>query len=145
MAVEEPVGDSSLQVVAAIVHHTGRVLAIERHGDGRRGLPRGFALDGETPTEALRRITRSLTGLAVVEAGVTGIHRAALVTTVTFRCFIRGVGPDFSDETTALHWCAPSELAALGEASLHGALLRALQLPADGPSSRPIDVAGLAG
>lgn len=44
MAVEEPGGDTSLQVVAAIVHHTGRVLADERHSDGRLALPRGFAV-----------------------------------------------------------------------------------------------------
>lgn len=142
MVVEEPAGAASVQIVAAIVHHTGRVLTIERYGDGRRQLPRGRARPGESPSDALRRITRTTTGFAVIESGVTGITRNDSGVTVVFRCAIRGVGPDFSDQTTALHWSEPSELAAVSEAPLHGALLRALHTPAPQGAARRVDLAG---
>ena len=70
---------------------------------------------------------------------MTGIHRSEA--TVTFHCFNRGLGSDARTRRPRSTGVSPSELAALSEPSLHGALLRALQLSTDAVPSHAIVVA----
>lgn len=117
----------TLRVVAAIVHHSGRLLLIERRGQSRLQAPAGIVTGFETPTDAFHRIVREQTGFAITERGVTGVFADAEGIVVTMRGEIRGIGSDFTGGTTGLRWCNALDLRTLvDQQPLAGSLLAAL-------------------
>lgn len=95
-------------VCAAITHHTGRVLAIQRFGDDRWSLP-GGRIAGNAPIDAqLRQHVREATGFDVACVEDVGVCVAGSDRVHVTRCDIVGVGADITSRTRTMRWMDPA-------------------------------------
>src|ERR1700744_1346371 len=79
-------------VIGAVFRDDGRVLAIQRDGDGRWVPPGGVLELDETPAEGVTREVLEETGIKVRADQLTGVYKNMKlgVVTLAFRCSVIG-------------------------------------------------------
>ncbi|MET9783625.1 NUDIX hydrolase [Nocardiopsis alba] len=103
----------SVSVAGAVVREDGRLLTIRRADNGRWELPGGVLELAETPKEGVRREVWEETGVHVQVGRLTGVYKntARGIVALVFRCAPSGGDPRPSDESTAVAWLTPEEVA----------------------------------
>ncbi|CAN5859579.1 hypothetical protein BH23ACT10_BH23ACT10_29250 [soil metagenome] len=98
------------RVVAAILHDTHRVLAVQRVGHDNWLPPIGDVEPGESVVDAARRHVRRTTGFEVAPTGsiFRSVGNDRPVTIVP--CKVRGIGSDIGSEICAMCWLSPADL-----------------------------------
>jgi 8-oxo-dGTP pyrophosphatase MutT (NUDIX family) len=128
-------------VAARIVDDRGRLLLVQ-HVEGRWQLPGGAVDPGEHPADALRRECREEASVTVEIGALAGVFggpeyrttyangdEAGFVTTVYDAAIAEGEPRPGDDETQAVGWFAPDDLAALEIGPATRATIRALSRP----------------
>lgn len=128
---------TGVYVVGAVVHHTGRVLAIQVGGDHRWQPPGGRLGPEEAATTSVRRHVRCMTGFEITEPDLVDEYDVDGAIVLTFRCEIRGVGSDIAADTHAMRWLTRADVCAQPRGARTRGLLRAL----DAPSRRTVGAA----
>lgn len=118
-------------VVGAVMHRTGRVLAIQIGGDRRWQPPGGQLANEESAAAGVRRHVRCTTGFEITEPDLVDDGEVDGMIVLTFRCGIRGVGSDIAADTHAMRWLARADVRALPQAVWTRGLLRAFDLAED--------------
>lgn len=134
-------------VVGAVMHHTGRVLAIQVGGDRRWQPPGGRLAYEEAAAPGVRRHVRCMTGFEITEPDLVDEHEVDGAIVLTFRCGIRGVGSDIAADIHAMRWLTRADVRELPHAVWTRGLLRAFELAADasaasGSSLAEVSLAG---
>ncbi|AFR07818.1 NUDIX hydrolase [Nocardiopsis alba] len=103
----------SVSVAGAVVREDGRLLTIRRADNGRWELPGGVLELAETPEEGVRREVWEETGVHVQVNRLTGVYKNTTrgIVALVFRCAPSGGDPRPSDESTAVAWLTPDEVA----------------------------------
>jgi 8-oxo-dGTP pyrophosphatase MutT (NUDIX family) len=139
--LREKIGNDFLFMpsVAALIRDVdGRILFVQ-HVEGRWQLPGGAVDPGERPTEAIRRECLEEAGIDVEPNGIAGVFggpeyritysngdEAGWVVTVFEARIVAGDPTPSDDETQAVGWFTPDELAALDLGLSTRATLRTL-------------------
>jgi ADP-ribose pyrophosphatase YjhB (NUDIX family) len=102
----------SVSVAGAVVRDDGRILAIQRHDNGRWEAPGGVLETDETIPAGLVREIREETGLEVEPIALTGVYKNMKMGVVAlfFRCQLLGGVETLSEETTAVRWLTRDEV-----------------------------------
>ena len=103
----------SVSVAGAVVREDGRLLTIRRADNGNWELPGGVLELAETPEGGVRREVWEETGVHVQVGRLTGVYKntARGIVALVFRCASSGGDPRPSDESTAVAWLTPEEVA----------------------------------
>ncbi|MFB8764848.1 NUDIX hydrolase [Nocardiopsis alba] len=103
----------SVSVAGAVVREDGRLLTIRRADNGNWELPGGVLELAETPEGGVRREVWEETGVHVRVDRLTGVYKntARGIVALVFRCAPSGGDPRPSDESTAVAWLTPHEVA----------------------------------
>ncbi|RII15342.1 Nucleoside triphosphatase NudI [Streptomyces sp. YIM 130001] len=103
----------SVSVAGAVVREDGRVLTIKRADNGTWEPPGGVLELAETPEEGVRREVYEETGIKVQVDQLTGVYKntARGIVAMVFRCHPEGGEERLSDESTAVDWLTPEEVA----------------------------------
>ncbi|MGW1869776.1 NUDIX hydrolase [Streptomyces mauvecolor] len=103
----------SVSVAGAVARGDGRLLAIRRADNDRWELPGGVLEIEETPEAGVRREVFEETGVDVEVAELTGVYKNVSlgVVALVFRCKPIGGAECTSDESTAVQWLTPDEVA----------------------------------
>lgn len=130
----------SVSVAAAVVRTDGRLLAVRRRDNGHWEPPGGILEPGETIHEGLVREVREETGLTVEADALTGVYQNMTrgVVALVFRCHLVAGNPQPTDESSAVAWLSPDELAERMDEAYAVRLLDAIE-PTDAPAIRSHD------
>ncbi|MBD3576143.1 MULTISPECIES: NUDIX hydrolase [Streptomyces] len=103
----------SVSVAGAVVREDGRLLAIQRADNGTWELPGGVLELTESPEDGVRREVLEETGIHVAVDELTGVYKNTTrgVVALVFRCKPTGGTERTSDESTAVAWLTPDEVA----------------------------------
>ncbi|MET9619381.1 NUDIX domain-containing protein [Streptomyces sp. NPDC006464] len=103
----------SVSVAGAVVRADGRLLAIKRADNGTWELPGGVLDLAETPQDGARREVFEETGIHVDVHELTGVYKNVSrgVVALVFRCQPTGGVERTSDESAAVDWLTPAEVA----------------------------------
>ncbi|MFE2539360.1 NUDIX hydrolase [Actinacidiphila glaucinigra] len=103
----------SVSVAGAVVREDGRLLAIRRADNGTWELPGGVLELDETPEAGVRREVWEETGIHVEVDQLTGVYKNTTrgIVALVFRCKPSGGTERTSDESTAVDWLTPEEVA----------------------------------
>ncbi|MFJ2820521.1 NUDIX hydrolase [Streptomyces toxytricini] len=103
----------SVSVAGAVVREDGRLLAIQRADNGTWELPGGVLELTESPEAGVRREVLEETGIHVSVDELTGVYKNTTrgVVALVFRCKPVGGTERTSDESTAVAWLTPDEVA----------------------------------
>ena len=103
----------SVSVAGAVVREDGRFLTIQRADNGRWELPGGVLELDESPEDGVRREVFEETGIRVEVDQLTGLYKnmARGIVALVFRCKPSGGVERTSDESTAVAWLTPNEVA----------------------------------
>ncbi|MFJ8310095.1 MULTISPECIES: NUDIX hydrolase [unclassified Streptomyces] len=103
----------SVSVAGAVVREDGRVLTIRRADNGTWEPPGGVLELDEAPEEGVRREVYEETGIKVEVEQLTGVYKnmARGIVALVFRCRPEGGSEQLSDESTAVEWLTPDEIA----------------------------------
>jgi 8-oxo-dGTP pyrophosphatase MutT (NUDIX family) len=139
--LRDKVGDDFLlmpSVAALIRGDEGRILFVQ-HVEGRWQLPGGAVDPGERPAEAMQRECREEAGITVEPVRIAGVFggpdyrityangdETGWVVTVFEARIVTGEPLPSDDETQAVGWFTPEEIAALELAPSTGETLRCL-------------------
>ncbi|MFD5726848.1 NUDIX hydrolase [Streptomyces sp. NPDC058368] len=104
----------SVSVAGVVVREDGRVLAIRRADNGTWEPPGGVLELAEAPEDGVRREVYEETGLKVRVDRLTGVYKNTSrgIVALVFRCRAEGGCEQLSDESTAVEWLTPDEVAA---------------------------------
>ncbi|GGS97385.1 NUDIX hydrolase [Streptomyces toxytricini] len=102
-----------MSVAGAVVREDGRLLAIQRADNGTWELPGGVLELTESPEDGVRREVLEETGIHVAVDELTGVYKNTTrgVVALVFRCKPTGGTERTSDESTAVAWLTPDEVA----------------------------------
>ncbi|MFI9307930.1 NUDIX hydrolase [Streptomyces triculaminicus] len=103
----------SVSVAGAVVREDGRLLAIRRADNGTWELPGGVLELAEAPEEGVIREVFEETGIHVEVDELTGVYKNTSrgVVALVFRCKPSGGFERTSDESTAVEWLMPDQVA----------------------------------
>ncbi|MDX2644345.1 NUDIX domain-containing protein [Streptomyces sp. PA03-1a] len=103
----------SVSVAGAVVREDGRLLAIRRADNRAWELPGGVLELDDAPEDGVRREVREETGIHVEVDKLTGVYKntARGIVALVFRCKPSGGTERTSDESTAVDWLTPDEVA----------------------------------
>ncbi|MER7173413.1 NUDIX domain-containing protein [Streptomyces mesophilus] len=103
----------SVSVAGAVVREDGRILAIRRADNGTWEPPGGVLELAEQPEEGVRREVYEETGIKVEVERLTGVYKntARGIVALVFRCRPEGGQEKLSDESIAVDWLTPAEVA----------------------------------
>ncbi|WP_328676708.1 NUDIX domain-containing protein [Streptomyces sp. NBC_00322] len=103
----------SVSVAGAVVREDGRLLAIRRADNGTWELPGGILELSESPEEGVSREVLEETGVHVEVVELSGVYKntARGIVALVFRCKPSGGTERTSDESTAVQWLTPEEVA----------------------------------
>ncbi|MFI6155874.1 NUDIX hydrolase [Kitasatospora sp. NPDC051170] len=103
----------SVSVAGAVVREDGRVLAIRRADNGTWEPPGGVLELTEAVEDGVRREIFEETGIKVSVERLTGVYKNVTrgVVALVFRCHPEGGAEQLSDESTAVDWLTPAEVA----------------------------------
>ncbi|MBB1260690.1 NUDIX hydrolase [Streptomyces alkaliterrae] len=103
----------SVSVAGAVVRDDGRVLVIQRADNGTWEPPGGVLEVDEAPEEGVQREVEEETGVLVEVDQLTGVYKNTSrgVVALVFRCKPSGGTERTSDESTAVRWMTPAEVA----------------------------------
>lgn len=103
----------SVSVAGAVVREDGRFLAIQRADNGKWELPGGVLELNESPEDGVRREVFEETGIRVEIDQLSGIYKNMTrgIVALVFRCKPCGGAERTSDESTAVVWLTPEEVA----------------------------------
>jgi ADP-ribose pyrophosphatase YjhB (NUDIX family) len=95
------------------VREDGRLLAIRRADNGTWELPGGVLELDEAPEDGVRREVWEETGIHVEVDQLTGVYKNTSrgIVALVFRCKPSGGTERTSDESTAVDWLTPEEVA----------------------------------
>lgn len=99
-----PASGDACVVAAAIIHQTGRVLAIQRAGSDLWELPCELLSGDEAGMSNLRATVRAATGFDVACTSVVGQYGTSTGPVEVVRCEIRGVGGEITSSTQKMRW-----------------------------------------
>ncbi|MGW6850318.1 NUDIX hydrolase [Streptomyces virginiae] len=104
----------SVSVAGAVVREDGRLLAIRRADNGTWELPGGVLELTEAPEAGVRREVLEETGIEVQVQELTGVYKNTTrgIVALVFRCEPTGGTERTSEESTAVAWLTPDEVAA---------------------------------
>ncbi|GLV91814.1 NUDIX hydrolase [Streptomyces lavendulae subsp. lavendulae] len=104
----------SVSVAGAVLREDGRLLAIRRADNGTWELPGGVLELTEAPEAGVRREVLEETGIEVQVQELTGVYKntARGIVALVFRCTPSGGSERTSEESTAVAWLTPDEVAA---------------------------------
>ena len=119
----------SVSVAAAIIDHTGRLLAVRRRDNGHWEPPGGVLELDETIQAGLQREVREETGLEVEPEALTGVYKNMRrgIIALVFRCRIVGGEPDATTEVKEVAWLTPAQVRERMDEAYATRLLDALQ------------------
>ncbi|MFG2774516.1 NUDIX hydrolase [Streptomyces sp. NPDC048350] len=103
----------SVSVAGAVVREDGRILAIKRADNGTWEPPGGILELNEAPEEGVRREVFEETGIKVQVESLTGVYKNTSrgIVALVFRCRPEGGSEQVSEESTAVEWLTPAEVA----------------------------------
>ncbi|GGN77699.1 NUDIX hydrolase [Streptomyces albiflavescens] len=103
----------SVSVAGVVVREDGRVLTIRRADNGTWEPPGGVLELDEAPEDGVRREVFEETGVKVEVGDLTGVYKNMTlgVVALVFRCRAEGGHEQLSDESTAVEWLSPEEVA----------------------------------
>ncbi|GAA1506422.1 NUDIX domain-containing protein [Streptomyces albidochromogenes] len=103
----------SVSVAGAVLREDGRLLAIRRADNGTWELPGGVLELSEAPEEGVRREVLEETGIHVEVDELSGVYKNTTrgIVALVFRCKPSGGVERTSDESTAVAWLTPEEVA----------------------------------
>ncbi|MFH9794064.1 NUDIX hydrolase [Streptomyces virginiae] len=104
----------SVSVAGAVLREDGRLLAIRRADNGTWELPGGILELAEAPEAGVRREVLEETGIEVQVQELTGVYKNTTrgIVALVFRCKPAGGAERTSEESTAVAWLTPDEVAA---------------------------------
>ncbi|MFD8289146.1 NUDIX hydrolase [Streptomyces lavendulae] len=104
----------SVSVAGAVLREDGRLLAIRRADNGTWELPGGVLELTEAPEAGVRREVLEETGIEVQVQELTGVYKNTTrgIVALVFRCKPSGGTERTSEESTAVAWLTPDEVAA---------------------------------
>ncbi|KOU84765.1 MULTISPECIES: NUDIX hydrolase [unclassified Streptomyces] len=104
----------SVSVAGAVLREDGRLLAIRRADNGTWELPGGVLELTEAPEAGVRREVMEETGIEVQVQELTGVYKNTTrgIVALVFRCKPSGGTERTSEESTAVAWLTPDEVAA---------------------------------
>ncbi|MFJ9941573.1 NUDIX hydrolase [Streptomyces erythrochromogenes] len=104
----------SVSVAGAVLREDGRLLAIRRADNGTWELPGGVLELTESPEAGVRREVLEETGIEVQVQELTGVYKNTTrgIVALVFRCTPSGGSERTSEESTAVAWLTPDEVAA---------------------------------
>ncbi|MEU5064063.1 NUDIX domain-containing protein [Streptomyces virginiae] len=104
----------SVSVAGAVLRADGRLLAIRRADNGTWELPGGVLELTEAPEAGVRREVLEETGIEVEVQDLTGVYKNTTrgIVALVFRCEPTGGTERTSEESTAVAWLTPDEVAA---------------------------------
>ncbi|GAA4857100.1 NUDIX domain-containing protein [Kitasatospora terrestris] len=102
-----------MSVAGAVVREDGRVLAIRRADNGTWEPPGGVLELTESVEDGVRREVFEETGIRVDVERLTGVYKNVTrgVVALVFRCHPESGTERVSDESTAVDWLTPEEVA----------------------------------
>ncbi|WP_189189414.1 NUDIX hydrolase [Streptomyces albiflavescens] len=102
-----------MSVAGVVVREDGRVLTIRRADNGTWEPPGGVLELDEAPEDGVRREVFEETGVKVEVGDLTGVYKNMTlgVVALVFRCRAEGGHEQLSDESTAVEWLSPEEVA----------------------------------
>ncbi|MET8453516.1 NUDIX domain-containing protein [Streptomyces sp. NPDC005209] len=102
-----------MSVAGVVVREDGRVLTIRRAANGTWEPPGGVLELDEAPEDGVRREVCEETGVKVEVGDLTGVYKNMTlgVVALVFRCRAEGGHEQLSDESTAVEWLSPEEVA----------------------------------
>ncbi|MEU9010961.1 NUDIX domain-containing protein [Streptomyces sp. NPDC048479] len=129
----------SVSVAGAVVREDGRLLAIRRADNGTWELPGGVLELSESPEAGVSREVLEETGIHVEVDELSGVYKNTTrgIVALVFRCKPSGGIERTSDESTAVAWLTPEEVAECMSEVYAVRLLDALD--EDGPHVRSHD------
>ncbi|MFD9969717.1 NUDIX hydrolase [Streptomyces sp. NPDC059011] len=129
----------SVSVAGAVMRGDGRLLAIRRADNGTWELPGGVLELTETPEDGVAREVWEETGIHVEVDQLSGVYKNTTrgIVALVFRCKPSGGTERTSDESTAVAWFTPEEVAERMSEVYAVRLLDALD--GDGPHVRSHD------
>ncbi|MFF0066788.1 NUDIX hydrolase [Streptomyces sp. NPDC005279] len=129
----------SVSVAGAVVREDGRLLAIRRADNGTWELPGGVLELSESPEAGVRREVLEETGIHVEVGELSGVYKntGRGIVALVFRCKPSAGTERTSDESTAVAWLTPEEVAERMSEVYAVRLLDALD--GDGPHVRSHD------
>ncbi|CAM3932370.1 NUDIX domain-containing protein [Nocardiopsis rhodophaea] len=103
----------SVSVAGAVVDREGRILAIQRADNGHWEPPGGVLEPDEDIEAGVRREIYEETGLSVHVDTLTGVYKNIKqgIVALVFRCVPKTSHVRLSEETTAVEWLTPDEVA----------------------------------
>ncbi|MEU4094892.1 NUDIX domain-containing protein [Streptomyces sp. NPDC026673] len=103
----------SVSVAGAVVREDGRLLAIRRADNGAWELPGGVLELDEAPEDGVKREVWEETGIHVEVDQLTGVYKntARGIVALVFRCKPSGGTERTSEESIAVDWLTPQEVA----------------------------------
>ncbi|MFE7775746.1 NUDIX hydrolase [Streptomyces sp. NPDC057445] len=103
----------SVSVAGAVMREDGRLLAIRRADNGTWELPGGVLELSETPEDGVAREVWEETGIHVEVDQLSGVYKNTTrgIVALVFRCKPSGGTERTSDESTAVAWLTPEEVA----------------------------------
>ncbi|MCZ7459026.1 NUDIX hydrolase [Streptomyces sp. WMMC940] len=103
----------SVSVAGAVMREDGRLLAIRRADNGTWELPGGVLELSETPEDGVAREVREETGIRVEVDQLSGVYKNTTrgIVALVFRCKPSGGTERTSDESMAVAWLTPEEVA----------------------------------
>ncbi|MGW3242784.1 NUDIX hydrolase [Streptomyces sp. NPDC001070] len=103
----------SVSVAGAVVREDGGLLAIRRADNGTWELPGGVLELNEAPEDGIKREVWEETGIHVEVDQLTGVYKNTTrgIVALIFRCKPSGGTERTSDESTAVDWLTPEEIA----------------------------------
>ncbi|MDQ0942529.1 NUDIX hydrolase [Streptomyces sp. V1I1] len=103
----------SVSVAGAVVREDGRLLAIRRADNGTWELPGGVLELSESPEAGVSREVLEETGIHVEVDELSGVYKNTTrgIVALVFRCKPSGGTERTSDESTAVAWLTPEEVA----------------------------------
>jgi 8-oxo-dGTP diphosphatase len=128
----------SVSVAGVVVRHDGRVLVVQRRDNGRWEAPGGVLERGETFEEGVCREIAEETGVVVEVGPLTGVYKNMTkgVVALVYRCRPVSGAATTSDESQAVRWLTPTEVA---EQMLPAYAIRVTDALGEGPASRAHD------
>ncbi|MFG2848964.1 NUDIX hydrolase [Kitasatospora sp. NPDC048296] len=102
-----------MSVAGAVVREDGRILAIQRADNGAWEPPGGVLELSETVEDGVRREVYEETGIKVSVERLAGVYKNVTrgIVALVFRCHPEGGSEQLSDESTAVAWLTPEEIA----------------------------------
>lgn len=103
----------SVSVAGVVMSRDGRVLTIRRADNGKWEPPGGVLELSESPEDGVRREVYEETGLKVQVDRLTGVYKntARGIVALVFLCHVEGGHEQLSDESTAVEWLTPEDIA----------------------------------